>query len=62
MSLRNNSRIRKNDSVKWYDIMTFGISYLLRDTKLFKEYKINYYKINGEEIQGEKIYSRTFWK
>jgi hypothetical protein len=51
-----------NDNVKWYDIMTLGISYLFRDTKYFKEYKINYYRINGEEIQGEKIFSRTFWK
>ena len=54
--------LEKNDSVKCYDIMTFGISYLIRDIKLFKEYKINYYIINREENQGEKIFTRTFWK
>ena len=48
--------LEKTDSVKWYDIMIFRISYLIKNTKLFREYKINDYKINGEEIQREKIF------
>lgn len=55
------------DDVKWYDILSLGIVRLLRDTKFFKEYKINYYKIKDKkgkerEVEGEKLYCRSFWK
>lgn len=38
--------------IRYYNIRN---SYLFRDTKFFKEYKIN-----GEKIQGEKYFQEPF--
>lgn len=54
--------ILEEKDIEWYDIITFGISRIFRNTKYIKQYKINTYKINGKEIQGEKIVVQKYWK
>jgi GTPase SAR1 family protein len=48
--------------VEWYDIITFGLARLFRETKCIQEYKINTYKINDKIVKGDKIVTKKYWK
>lgn len=53
--------------IKWYDIISLGLSWVIRDTKLYHEYEINYYMINNENggkysIKGEELFIKEFWR
>lgn len=50
------------DEVQWYDIISIGISWLLRKTKIYKIYEKNYYEICGQEVEGEKIFKKKIWE
>ena len=50
------------DDVKWYDIVSLGISWLVRKTKLYKIYEVNTYRICGQEVKGLKIFKRNVWE
>lgn len=50
------------DSVKWYDILSIGISWLVRKTKLYKIYEVTTYRICGQEVKGEKIFKKNVWE
>jgi predicted GTPase len=50
------------DNIRWFDVVTLGISWLIRKTKIYKIYEINYYNIDGQEVQGEKIFKRKIWE
>jgi len=50
------------DEVKWYDILSIGISWLIRKTKLYKIYEVTTYRICGQEVEGEKIFKKNVWE
>ena len=50
------------DSVKWYDILSIGISWLVRKTKMYKIYEVTTYNIQGKEVKGEKIFKKNVWE
>lgn len=50
------------DEVKWYDILSIGISWLIRKTKLYIIYEVTTYRICGQEVQGEKIFKKKVWE
>lgn len=52
---------------EWYDFVTLGISWLIRDTTLYKEYQINSYEVfddkgNKHIVEGQEIFKREYWK
>jgi hypothetical protein len=50
------------DDVKWYDILSIGISWLVRKTKLYKIYEVTTYRICGQEVKGERIFKKNVWE
>ena len=50
------------DNVQWYDVASFGISWLVRKTKLYKIYEINTYRVCGQEVKGLKIFKKNVWE
>lgn len=52
----------RKDDVKWYDIMTIGISWLIRDTSLYDVYTVNTYEIEGTYFKGDRIWEKYVWK
>jgi len=57
----------ESKDVEWYDILSLGISWLIRDTKFYEEYEINYYKLENEKgekytVKGQELFVREYWK
>lgn len=50
------------DDIRWYDIISLGITYLIRETEIYRQYTQNMYKIVEKIIKGDKIYKTTIWK
>lgn len=48
----------EKDEVRWYDVATLGIARIIRNTKKYKVYKINYYQVGNKQVKGEKTYDR----
>ena len=49
----------EKDGVKWYDIATFGISRIIRNTKKYNVYKINTYQLGDKQVEGDKTFDRV---
>lgn len=61
------TKIGYKKDVEWYDVLTIGISWLIRDTTLYKEYLIKYYEVKDEKgnkhiIEGQEVFQREYWK
>lgn len=56
------SEFIENDSVKWYDVISLGISWAIRNTKKYKVYKVHTYQVGDKEIKGDRIYDRIEFK
>lgn len=56
------SEFIENDSVKWYDVISLGISWAIRNTKKYKVYKVHIYQVGDKEIKGDRIYDRIEFK
>ena len=49
----------EKDGVKWYDIATFGISRIIRNTKKYNVYQINTYQLGDKQVEGDKTFVRV---
>ena len=56
------SEFIENDSVRWYDVLSLGISWAIRDTKKYRVYKVHTYQVGDKEIKGDRIYDRIVFK
>ena len=56
------SEFIENDSVKWYDVISLGISWAIRNTKTYKVYKVHTSQVGDKEIKGDRIYDRIEFK
>ena len=61
------TRIGYKKCVEWYDVVTIGISWLIRDTTLYEEYLVKYYEVKDEKgntyvVEGQEIFQRDYWK
>ena len=52
------SEFMEKDEVRWYDVATLGIARIIRDTKKYQVYKVNYYQVGDKEVKGERTYDR----
>jgi len=50
------------DDVRWYDFLSLGISWVMRNTVKYTYYKQNIYEIGDTIITGDLIYNRTEYK
>ena len=44
----------EKDEVRWYDVATIGIARIVRNTKKYQVYKINYYQVGNKVVKGER--------
>jgi hypothetical protein len=51
-----------SDDVRWYDVASLGLTWMIRDTKRYKVYKIKVYKVGDKEVEGEKTFDRVIYK